>query len=277
MSNSDGLIRSYVDRILRLKEEAKAVNDDIREVYAEAKGEGLDKTALGKLVNYVEKRSKDAAAVAESEAIFELYLSAYYGTGTPVATHAHAPEGVDTIDTPDHDPETGEVIEHSSQVVSSAELPAADAPPTPSAGTGGEADRQPIASFPAAVEASGATRVIDVGGGGEAQSTAARKDVREGSVGETAGREMAAQPDLVHAPQAGTQAPPVDTVQEPGSEGLGVPGREVTLQGPAPEPQRQWTHADPAHPDCLNPSQCGGFSNFARCDACKAAANMQVA
>jgi uncharacterized protein (UPF0335 family) len=46
------------------------------------------------------------------------------------------------------------------------------------------------------------------------QSTAARMDVRAGSVGETAGREMAAQLDPVHAPQAGTQAPPVDTPPE---------------------------------------------------------------
>lgn len=93
-SNSDSVaqdqIRAFVDRILRLKEEAKAINGDIREVYAEAKGNGFDKTALGKLVNYVEKRNAGAADLAEAEAIFNLYLSAYDGaSGTLVATHTH--------------------------------------------------------------------------------------------------------------------------------------------------------------------------------------------
>lgn len=82
-------IKSYVDRILRMKEEAKAINADIREIYAEAKGNGFDKTVLGKLVNYVEKRNADSNAVAEGEALFELYLTAYYGVGTKVATHTH--------------------------------------------------------------------------------------------------------------------------------------------------------------------------------------------
>lgn len=86
-TDSQDQIRAFVDRILRMKEEAKAINDDIREIYAEAKGNGFDKTALGKLVNYVEKRAKDSAAVAEADAIFDLYLEAY--DGTPSRTHAH--------------------------------------------------------------------------------------------------------------------------------------------------------------------------------------------
>lgn len=72
-------IKAFVDRIIRLREEAKAINDDIREVYAEAKGNGFDKTVLGKLVLYVERRAKDGAALAEGEAIFGLYLEAYDG------------------------------------------------------------------------------------------------------------------------------------------------------------------------------------------------------
>ena len=34
-------LRAFVERILRMKEEAKAINDDIREIYAEAKGNGF--------------------------------------------------------------------------------------------------------------------------------------------------------------------------------------------------------------------------------------------
>jgi len=101
-------IRAFVDRIIRLKEEVKAINADIREIYAEAKGNGFDKTVLGKLVNYVEKRQSDATAVMESDALFELYLGAYDGMTSdyysePSRTHAH--------EEPEHDPETGEITE----------------------------------------------------------------------------------------------------------------------------------------------------------------------
>ncbi|MFD1944707.1 GapR family DNA-binding domain-containing protein [Paradevosia shaoguanensis] len=87
-------IVAFVDRIMRLKEEAKAINADIREIYAEAKGSGFDKTVLGKLVVYVEKRSSDPNQLNETEAIFDLYLEAYDSAkgrvGTPRATHTHA-------------------------------------------------------------------------------------------------------------------------------------------------------------------------------------------
>lgn len=87
-------IRAFVERIMRLREEAKAINGDIREVYAEAKGNGFDKTVLGKLVSYVEKRATGAADLQEAEALFDLYLSAYDGaTGVVVPrAHVHARE-----------------------------------------------------------------------------------------------------------------------------------------------------------------------------------------
>lgn len=83
-------IRAFVDRILRLKEEAANIKADIREVYAEAKGNGFDKTVLGKVVGYVEKRANGAADLLEAEALFDLYLSAYDGV-----SHTHAREGDD--------------------------------------------------------------------------------------------------------------------------------------------------------------------------------------
>lgn len=82
-------LRAFIERIMRMREEAKAINDDIREIYAEAKANGFDKTVLGKVVLYVEKRSKDASAVQESDALFELYLEAF-DNGTRNATRAHA-------------------------------------------------------------------------------------------------------------------------------------------------------------------------------------------
>lgn len=86
-------IKAFVDRILRMREEERAIKADIREIYAEAKASGHDKTVLGKVVNYVEKRSSKANELAEGEALFDLYLSAYDSasgrTGTVRATHAH--------------------------------------------------------------------------------------------------------------------------------------------------------------------------------------------
>lgn len=84
-----GQLRAFIERILRMKEEAKAIKDDIREIYAEAKGNGFDKTVLGQVVSYVEKRSKDQNELLEREALFELYLSAFDQSGTVVATHRH--------------------------------------------------------------------------------------------------------------------------------------------------------------------------------------------
>lgn len=94
-------IRAFVDRILRMKEEAKAINADIREIYAEAKGNGFDKTVLGKLVSYVEKRNAGAADLQEAEAIFDLYLSAY-----DAASHTHAPARTRE----DHSPDAGKMV-----------------------------------------------------------------------------------------------------------------------------------------------------------------------
>jgi uncharacterized protein (UPF0335 family) len=83
-------IRAFVERIMRMREEAKAINDDIREIYAEAKANGFDKTVLGKVVLHVERRSTKAAEMLEAQALFDLYLEAIDGTGTRIAlTHTH--------------------------------------------------------------------------------------------------------------------------------------------------------------------------------------------
>ena len=43
-------IKSYIERIERLEEEKQAVADDIKEVYAEAKGNGLEPKILRRVV-----------------------------------------------------------------------------------------------------------------------------------------------------------------------------------------------------------------------------------
>ncbi len=66
-------IRSIVERIERLEEEKKAIADDIKEVYAEAKSNGFDTKTLRKVVTL---RKKDRAEREEEEAMLDLYLNA---------------------------------------------------------------------------------------------------------------------------------------------------------------------------------------------------------
>ncbi|MGN8022188.1 DUF2312 domain-containing protein [Phyllobacterium sp. 22229] len=90
MSAADAQLKSIIDRVLHLKEEQDELAIEIREIYAEAKGKGYDKTALGQVVSHlrkVEKVGRDA--VTEREAMFDLYLTSYE-TGTTLATHTHA-------------------------------------------------------------------------------------------------------------------------------------------------------------------------------------------
>lgn len=53
--NAADMLRSYVDRIVRLEEEKRELSQDIKEVFEEAKANGFDKNAL-KIV--VKKRLK---------------------------------------------------------------------------------------------------------------------------------------------------------------------------------------------------------------------------
>lgn len=68
-----GQLRALIERIERLEEEKKTIADDIKEVYAEAKGTGFDTAAIRQLVRL---RKKDQAERQEEEAILDLYKAA---------------------------------------------------------------------------------------------------------------------------------------------------------------------------------------------------------
>lgn len=70
--NAKEQLRSYIERVERLEEEKKALADDIREVYAEAKSAGFDVKALRAIV----RRKKNPQKAAELEAMVETYMSA---------------------------------------------------------------------------------------------------------------------------------------------------------------------------------------------------------
>ena len=66
-------LKAIVERIEHLEEEKKAIADDIRDVYAEAKGNGFDVKALRTILKL---RKQDRDERQEHEALVELYMSA---------------------------------------------------------------------------------------------------------------------------------------------------------------------------------------------------------
>ena len=68
-----GQLRAFVERIERLEEEKRTIADDIKDVYAEAKGNGFDVKIMRKVVSL---RRQDLNKRREEEEILDLYLSA---------------------------------------------------------------------------------------------------------------------------------------------------------------------------------------------------------
>lgn len=68
-----GQLRSFVERIERLEEEKKAIADDIKDVFGEAKANGFDTKILRQVIRL---RKQDTAERQEQEALLDLYLHA---------------------------------------------------------------------------------------------------------------------------------------------------------------------------------------------------------
>src|SRR3990167_3563619 len=79
MSNVAPVLRSIVERIERLKSEQDERADGIREIYAEAKSQGFDKTALGQAIAVRRKRKKNPSKFEELSGLVENYMAALEG------------------------------------------------------------------------------------------------------------------------------------------------------------------------------------------------------
>ncbi|SDR10187.1 DUF2312 domain-containing protein [Pseudovibrio sp. Tun.PSC04-5.I4] len=66
-------LKAFIERIEHLEEEKKILTDDIKVVYAEAKGNGFDVKAMRKIVSLRKLKPHDRE---EAEAILDLYLHA---------------------------------------------------------------------------------------------------------------------------------------------------------------------------------------------------------
>ncbi len=72
-SNVGQVLKAYVERAERLNEEIKVLNDDKRDIFAEAKGNGFDVQALKDIIKM---RAQDPDKRAERDVILETYLKA---------------------------------------------------------------------------------------------------------------------------------------------------------------------------------------------------------
>lgn len=72
-SFAKGQLKAIVERIERCEEEKKTISDDIKDIYAEAKGSGFDVKALRTIIRM---RKMDASDREEQETILETYLQA---------------------------------------------------------------------------------------------------------------------------------------------------------------------------------------------------------
>ncbi|SDQ98993.1 DUF2312 domain-containing protein [Pseudovibrio sp. Tun.PSC04-5.I4] len=66
-------LKAFIERVERLEEEKKVLADDIKDVYAEAKGNGFDVKVMRKIVSL---RKIQPHLREEEEAVLDLYLHA---------------------------------------------------------------------------------------------------------------------------------------------------------------------------------------------------------
>jgi uncharacterized protein (UPF0335 family) len=72
-SISKDQLKAIIERIERQEEERKTISDDIRDIYAEAKGNGFDVKTLRTIVRM---RKQDANDRSEQEMLLESYMLA---------------------------------------------------------------------------------------------------------------------------------------------------------------------------------------------------------
>lgn len=66
-------LRSIIERIERLEEERKALANDIKDIYAEAKSAGFDVPVIRRIIS---ARKKEPSEIEEQETLFDVYRRA---------------------------------------------------------------------------------------------------------------------------------------------------------------------------------------------------------
>jgi uncharacterized protein (UPF0335 family) len=81
-ASAQNQLRQFIEQIERLEEEKKAIADDIKDKFAEAKAVGFDIRAMREILK-LRKKSQDDRQ--EEEAILTTYLHAMGMLGEPIA------------------------------------------------------------------------------------------------------------------------------------------------------------------------------------------------
>ena len=139
----DARLKSYVDRIERLRESRKELLDDERDLFTEVKSAGFDTKALRRVL---QRRAEDPAKLSELDAMIEVYEAALAGKnrtveairggasiraaakagGVSVGTAAALAKGVQNGVRIEHNPETGEIEPPGSPWIVPGEISDAD-------------------------------------------------------------------------------------------------------------------------------------------------------
>lgn len=69
-------LKTVISRIEKLEENRDSINEDLRDVYAEAKGSGFDAFTLRQIISTRKKIRKNAEKHREQLALFDLYAGA---------------------------------------------------------------------------------------------------------------------------------------------------------------------------------------------------------
>jgi uncharacterized protein (UPF0335 family) len=66
-------LRQFIERVERLEQEKKDIAEQVKEVFAEAKGRGYDTKVMRKVISL---RKREPDDIAEEEAVLEMYKEA---------------------------------------------------------------------------------------------------------------------------------------------------------------------------------------------------------
>ncbi|MCO5962331.1 DUF2312 domain-containing protein [Sinorhizobium meliloti] len=280
---SDVQIRAFIDRILRLKEEQDTIGEDIRDIYAEAKSMGFDKTAMGNVVAHLRKVAKKGSdTVAEQGAIFDLYLCAYEGKSPHAPAPARARENIEQFD-----PTTGEIIEADvsaklvETIAAGVQTEVGRAALIAAVDIMIEREEQEIASASqgetespsAEAEASGANA-----GGGNVESSAERADINAvaSASGPDEKRATNSPEEAMQSLGDGDTDIRTDDAVGVAVTGTGTPRAGVTVVGTESGTVSQLTKPKYVlRPNCRNPEACGGYGAN-HCHPCQKAMREQA-
>ncbi len=102
--SADTQIKSFFQRWERLEGEKKAISDDLKELFSEAKHAGYDSKALRAAFNRKVKQDAETTADQQFDMVVDTYLDAINGVARD--TRMRARENIEKFD-----PETGEILE----------------------------------------------------------------------------------------------------------------------------------------------------------------------